>query len=83
VILPVAGVCPAGTINVYRVFDNRTDANHRYMIDAAIRDTMVSQRNWIAEGDGPNLVVMCVPPNPTAATTPAPPEPPGPGYGYP
>jgi len=72
VILPVAGVCPSGTINVYRVFDNRTDANHRYMIDAAIRDTMVSQRNWIAEGDGPDRVVMCVPPAPAAATTPAP-----------
>lgn len=83
VILPVAGVCPAGTINVYRVFDNRVDANHRYMIDAAIRDAMVSQRSWIAEGDGPNLVVMCVPPNPTATTTPAPPEPKDPGYGYP
>jgi hypothetical protein len=24
VILPVAGVCPSGTINVYRVFDNRS-----------------------------------------------------------
>ena len=44
---------------------------------------MVSQRSWIAEGDGPNLVVMCVPPNPTATTTPAPPEPKDPGYGYP
>jgi hypothetical protein len=58
------------------VFDNRPDANHRYMIDRTIRDTMVSQRNWIAEGDGPDLVVMCVPPNPVATTSPSPPEPP-------
>lgn len=83
VILPNGGACPAGTINVYRVFDNRPDANHRYMIDPSIRDTMVSQRNWVAEGDGPDLVVMCVPPNPVATTSPSPPEPPEPGYGYP
>jgi len=95
VVLPDAGVCPAGTINVYRVFDNRLDANHRYMIDPAVRDMMVSQRNWIAEGDGPNLVVMCVPPNPAAAPPnppnvppPNPPNPPDPPYppgygGYP
>jgi hypothetical protein len=75
VVLPSGGVCPAGTINVYRVFDNRPDANHRYMIDRAIRDAMVAQRNWIAEGDGPDLVVMCVAPNPVATTTPPPPEP--------
>jgi len=74
VILPNAGVCPAGTIPVYRVFDNRVDANHRYMIDRNIRDLMVSQQHWIAEGDGPDLVVMCVPPT-TPASAPAPPEP--------
>jgi uncharacterized protein YkwD len=58
--LPVAGVCPAGTIAVYRVFSNRPDANHRYMVDRAIRDQMVA-RGWLAEGDGPDLVVMCAP----------------------
>jgi len=58
--LPVAGVCPAGTINVYRVFDNRPDANHRYMIDPAVRAQMVA-KGWIAEGDGPDMVVMCAP----------------------
>jgi len=62
VILPTLGVCPAGTIGVYRVFSNRLDANHRYMIDRAIRDQMVSGRHWLAEGDGPDLIVMCVPP---------------------
>ncbi len=36
VVLPVLGVCPAGTIPVYRVFTPKTrpDANHRYTIDA-------------------------------------------------
>jgi hypothetical protein len=58
--LPVNGACPAGTIAVYRVFDNRRDANHRYMIDRAVRDQMVAL-GWIAEGDGPDLVVMCAP----------------------
>jgi hypothetical protein len=58
--LPVAGACPVGTTPVYRVFDNRADANHRYMIDRALRTQMVLQ-GWIAEGDGPDLVVMCAP----------------------
>ena len=56
--LPVVGVCPAGTTPIYRVFSNRADANHRYMTDRAIRDQMVGQ-GWLAEGDGPDLVVMC------------------------
>ena len=76
VILPAAGVCPAGTIPVYRVFDNRADANHRYMVDRNIRDLMVSQQHWIAEGDGPDLVVMCVPPTTPASPRPCSPAPP-------
>ena len=60
VLLPTNGECPAGTRNVYRVFSNRADANHRYMVDGAIRDQMMT-RGWLAEGDGPNLVVMCTP----------------------
>ena len=31
--LPTLGVCPANTTQVYRVFSNRPDANHRYMTD--------------------------------------------------
>jgi hypothetical protein len=58
VFLPIAGVCPAGTTPIYRVFSNRADANHRYMTDRAVRDQMVA-RGWLAEGDGPDLVVMC------------------------
>jgi hypothetical protein len=59
-VLPTLGVCPAGTRNVYRAFSGRVDANHRYMVDPAIRDQMVA-KGWIAEGDGPDLVVMCSP----------------------
>jgi hypothetical protein len=58
--VPSGGVCPAGAVPVYRVFDNRPDANHRYTTDRATRDRMVAQ-GWIAEGDGPDLVVMCAP----------------------
>ena len=60
VLLPVAGACLAGTRDVYRAFSNRADVNHRYMVDPAIRDLMVA-KHWLAEGDGPNLVVMCSP----------------------
>ncbi len=58
--LPTAGVCPAATVPIYRVFSNRADANHRYMTDPGVRDFM-STRGWLPEGDGPNLVVMCAP----------------------
>ena len=58
--LPAAGVCPANTTQIYRVFSNRSDANHRYMTDKATRDQMVA-KGWLPEGDGPDLVVMCAP----------------------
>jgi hypothetical protein len=60
VALPAAGTCPAATVPVYRVFSNRTDANHRYTTDRAVRDQMVTM-GWLAEGDGPDQVVMCAP----------------------
>lgn len=57
---PTLGNCAAGMVPVYRVFSNRADANHRYTTDRATRDQMVT-RGWIAEGDGPDTVVMCAP----------------------
>ena len=59
--LPEAGVCTGGTIAVYRVFSNRADANHRYTTSRLVRDDMVA-KGWLAEGDGPDHVVMCAPP---------------------
>ncbi|MFO1312479.1 MAG: S8 family serine peptidase [Burkholderiales bacterium] len=58
--LPTLGTCPAGTQQVYRVFSNRPDANHRYMTDKATRDAMAA-KGWLVEGDGPDAVVMCAP----------------------
>ena len=55
---PTAGACPAGTIPLYRVFDNRADANHRYTTSRMIRDQMVA-RGYIAEGYGDDAVIMC------------------------
>jgi len=57
-LLPVDGFCPPKTTEIYRVFSNRADANHRYLTDRDLRDEMVT-RGWLAEGDGKEQVVMC------------------------
>ncbi len=57
---PTSGNCAAGTVPVYRLYSNRVDANHRYTTDRAVRDAMVA-KGWLAEGDGPDTVVMCAP----------------------
>ena len=56
------GVCPIGTIPVYRVFDNRADANHRYTTSTAVIDQMKAI-GWIVEGYGPGpyYPIMCAP----------------------
>jgi hypothetical protein len=59
-VAPAAGTCPGGTTPVYRVYSNRADANHRYTVDRAVRAEMIA-KGWLAEGDGPDLVVMCAP----------------------
>ncbi|MDQ6619728.1 MAG: hypothetical protein M3Z31_08540 [Pseudomonadota bacterium] len=58
--LPSLGLCATATRPVYRLYSNRADANHRYTTDPAVRDAMVA-RGWLAEGDGPDRVVMCAP----------------------
>ena len=67
---PSNGACPAGTLPVYRLFNNRRDANHRYTTSTAVRDTMVAN-GYTAEGYGPNSVVFCSPPR-SGSTTPTP-----------
>ncbi len=57
---PATGACPAGTDPVYRLFNNRTDVNHRYTTATATRAQMVAQ-GWIAEGVGASGGVWCAP----------------------
>ena len=54
------GACAAGTVPVYRLWNQRADSNHRYTTDRAIRDEMVA-KGWKAEGYGPDPVAMCAP----------------------
>jgi hypothetical protein len=49
---PVQGACAAGLTPIYRTFNNRwreNDANHRFQLDAVIRDDLVAQ-GWSDEG---------------------------------
>jgi len=63
VVMPdAAGVCPASTLPVYRLYNNGQGAapNHRFTTDMTTRNNMVSQKAWIAEGAGVG-VGMCSP----------------------
>jgi serine protease len=47
-----AGTCPAGTVNVYRVYNNRfafNDSNHRYTASLATYNGMIAD-GWRGEG---------------------------------
>jgi mono/diheme cytochrome c family protein len=57
---PVTGACAAGTLSVYRVWNQRADTNHRYTSSAAVRAQMLAA-GWLAEGYGPGQVIMCAP----------------------
>ena len=54
------GSCTPGNDPVYRLYDNRADANHRFVVSLELRATMLA-RGWVAEGYGPDAVVMCAP----------------------
>ncbi len=54
------GACAAGELPVYRLWNGRTDANHRYTTSAAIKAQMIAQ-GYVAEGYGPDAVDMCSP----------------------
>ncbi|MFO1284623.1 MAG: hypothetical protein U1F51_19550 [Burkholderiales bacterium] len=60
ILLPdrTSGACPIGTQPVFRVFNNRADANHRYMTSLAIRAQM-EEAGWVREGYGPDATMMC------------------------
>ncbi len=54
----VSGACPAGTTPVWRFFNSST-LNHRYTTEVFIRFTLLSDPRWVAEGYGPEGVIMC------------------------
>ncbi len=55
------GDCPAETVPVYRLWNNRIDSNHRYTASRSIRDQMIA-KGYIPEGYGPEAVIMCAAP---------------------
>ncbi len=54
------GACPAGTVPVFRLWNQRVDSNHRYTTDAGIKTTMVA-KGYVAEGYGADAASLCVP----------------------
>jgi hypothetical protein len=54
------GACPAGTFPVYRLWNQRADSNHRYTAEPATKALMLS-KGYVAEGYGPDAVIMCTP----------------------
>jgi hypothetical protein len=54
------GVCPSGTVPVYRLWNHRADLDHRYTTSATIKAAMIAQ-GYVAEGFGADQVMMCSP----------------------
>ena len=52
------GACPAGTLAVYRLWNQRFDSNHRFTTDPVVKAQLVA-RGYFAEGYGPDAVSMC------------------------
>src|SRR6185437_746776 len=55
---PTTGTCVAGSVPVYRIFNNRPDANHRYTTDVSVRQQMIA-KGGVPEGSGPDGVAFC------------------------
>jgi hypothetical protein len=53
-----SGACPAAMVSVFRLWNARSDSNHRYTADAATRDAML-RKGYVAEGYGPTAVAFC------------------------
>jgi probable HAF family extracellular repeat protein len=52
------GACPIGMVAVYRLWNARTDSNHRYTTDFAVRGEMIA-KGYVPEGYGTGHVAMC------------------------
>lgn len=62
IVLPdrTTSACPAGLRPVYRFFHTAA-TNHRYTAEVDIRGDLAADSGWIAEGYGPQAVIMCSP----------------------
>jgi hypothetical protein len=54
------GACASTQTPVYRLWNGRYDSNHRYTTSSIIKAVMIA-KGYIAEGYGPDQVVMCAP----------------------
>jgi hypothetical protein len=55
--------CANGSIPLYRLYNNRADANHRFTTSKLVRDQMIAL-GWVLEGSGlttDTVKAMCVP----------------------
>jgi len=59
---PNTGKCPASAESIFRLWNNRSDVNHRYTDQAAVYQQMVA-KGYIAEGNGnpSQPVIFCMP----------------------
>jgi hypothetical protein len=60
---PVTGECPSPNgiplVSVFRLWNGRSDTNHRFTSDLFLRNAMIDQ-GWVPEGYGPLGVAFCV-----------------------
>jgi hypothetical protein len=54
----VSGVCAVNEVPVYRLWNGRSDSNHRYTTSTLARAMMIAA-GYVAEGYGPEAVAMC------------------------
>jgi hypothetical protein len=55
---PLTGACPPGQVQVFRVWNQRADSNHRYTASRSVRDQML-KAGYAQEGYGPDGVAFC------------------------
>jgi hypothetical protein len=53
------GECPTGSRPIHRLYNDRADANHRYLPFQNLDWVELRLLGWIPEGYGSNAVVMC------------------------
>jgi hypothetical protein len=58
---PDAAVSLTAIVRLYRTYNNRPDANHRFTTSQYIQGLMQYSQNWIPEGYGLYSVAMCLP----------------------